>query len=142
MRSSLIALAIAGVFASAGAAAGTTTVQVDQGFGSAAVVPVQYANQYGDRWDTHRYGDRWEDRSAERSANINERESHIRAWIQRGLNDGRITNREARRLYRELAYIEAKERAFKADGRLNYREDAELNRNLDRLAENVRMHLR
>ena len=40
MRSSLIALAIAGVLASGGAAAGTTTVQVDQNFGSAAIVPV------------------------------------------------------------------------------------------------------
>ena len=50
-------------------------------------------------------------------------------------NDGRITDREARRLYRELSVIESKERAFMADGRLNYREDAELKRNLDRLAE-------
>jgi hypothetical protein len=58
------------------------------------------------------------------------------------LHDGRITNSEARRLYRELAAVEAKERAFRADGRLTYREDAELNRNLDRLAENVRAQLR
>jgi hypothetical protein len=74
--------------------------------------------------------------------NINEREARIRAQIQRGVNDGRITNREARGLYRELASIEARERAFKADGRLNYREDAELNRDLDRLANNVRAQVR
>ena len=58
------------------------------------------------------------------------------------MNDGRITNREARILYRQLAAIEPKERTFKSDGRLSYREDAELNRRLDRLADNVRIQLR
>jgi len=129
MRSTLIAVATASVLAAGGAAAGTTAVQVDHGFGSAAFVQVQYSDRYSD----HGY---------DRSANINEREAQIRARIQRGLNDGRITNREARLLYRQLAAIEAKERAFKADGRLNYREDAELRRNLDQLAENVRVQLR
>ena len=135
MRNTLIALATAGVIASGGAAAGTTTVQVN---GSPAIVPVQYT-QYTDRYA---YSDPYAYRSEERSANINEREARIKARIERGLNDGRITPREARRLYRQLASIEAKERAFKADGRLSYREDAELNRDLDRMAENVRVQLR
>ncbi|MET0918921.1 MAG: hypothetical protein ABWY07_10935 [Burkholderiales bacterium] len=128
MRSTLIALATAGLLASGGAAAGTAPIQVTRNVGSAAVVPVQYS-QHSDRWD-------------DRSANVNEREARIKARIERGLHDGRITNLEARRLYRELASIEAKERAFRADGRLSYREDAELKSNLDRLAENVRVQLR
>jgi hypothetical protein len=54
------------------------------------------------------------------------------------MNDGSITRSEARRLQRSLGSIEAKERAFRSDGRLNNRELAELNRDLDRLALNVR----
>ena len=135
MRSTLIALATAGVLASGAAVAGSTTVQSNRDSGYAAFVPVQYSDRYA---YPDRYPNRWDDRSA----TVNEREAHIRARIERGLNDGRITNREARGLYRELASIEAKERAFKADGRLNYREEAQLNRDLDRLAENVRVQLR
>jgi len=127
MKKTLIVLATAGVLASGGAAAGTTI-----NYGSAAFVPVQHS-QYGDRHD-----DRWDDRSL----NINEREARINARIQRGLRDGRITAPEGRRLYRQLAAIEAKERGFLADGRLNYREEAELKRNLDRLADSVRVQLR
>ena len=125
MRSTLIALATAGVLASGCAAAGTTLPYS----GSAAFVPVQYSADRSSNWD-------------DRAASINEREAHIRARIERGINDGRITNREARILYRQLASIEAKERAFKSDGRLSYREDAELKRDLDRMAENVRAQLR
>lgn len=129
MRSTLIALTAAGLLASGGAAAATA----NRDFGSAAIVPVQYS---GNATDPNT------NRSEDRSANINEREARIRARVERGLHDGRITNFEARRLSRELAAIEAKERAYKADGRLTYREDAELNRSLDRLAANVRARMR
>ena len=129
MKSTLIALAVAGVVASSGVTAGTTIGQVNRDFGVSGFVPAQYVDRYYDRSD-------------ERSTNINEREAQLRARIDRGLNDGRLTRQEARRLYRELASIEAKERSFKADGRLNWREDAALNRDLDRLAENVRTQLR
>ena len=135
MKNTLIALATAGIIASGSAAAVTTTVQVN---GSAAIVPVQYT-QYTDR---PAYSDPNAYRSDDRLATINEREAQIRARIERGLNNGRITNREARLLYRQLASIEAKERAFKSDGRLSYREDAELKRGLDQLAANVRVQLR
>jgi CRISPR/Cas system-associated endoribonuclease Cas2 len=77
------------------------------------------------------------DRSDDRSANINEREARIKDRIQRGMHDGSLTDREARRLYRELADIEGKARAFRSDGRLDGRETAELNRDLDRLASNL-----
>jgi hypothetical protein len=117
MRSTLIALATATLLASGGAAAETTTVQVNR----SAVVPVQYSSQYSDRWD-------------DRSLSVNERESRIRAR--------RLTNLEARRLYRELEGIEAKEHTYMADGRLSFREDADLKRGLDQLAANVRVQLR
>ena len=128
MRSTLIALATAGLLASGSAAAGTPTIHH-------GLVPVQYSNQYAVP-DPSVY------RGEERSANVNEREARIKARIDRGVSDGRLTNREARRLYRELGAIEAKERAFIADGRLNHRETAELNSSLDRLAENLRAQVR
>ena len=133
MRTTLIALATAGVIASGGALAGTTTVQVQH----TAFVPVQYSTQYSTPYVAPA-----PDRFDVRAATVNEREARIRARIERGLSDGRITHREARRLYRQLASIEAKERSFKSDGRINRREDAELRRDLDRLAENVRVQLR
>ena len=134
MRNSLIALATVGLLASGGAVAGTPTIQHD-------LVPVQYANQYA---YPNQYANRepYVYRSDDRAANINEREARIKPRIDRGVNDGRLTNWEARRLYRELAAIEAKERAFMADGRLSYREDAELNSNLNQLSDNVRAQLR
>ena len=125
MRYTLITVATAAVLASGAAFAGTTNVQTrETHLGNAAIIPVQY-----NRWD-------------DRGANIDERESRINAWIQRGIEDGRITDREARRLYRELRDIEAKERAFRSDGRIGGREEAELNRDLDRLADDVRYQMR
>ena len=91
--------------------------------------------QYTERYDRD---DRWDDRAQ----NINEREARIRAQIQRGVQDGRLTGREARELNRDLAAIEAREYTYMVDGRLSYREDADLKRNLDRLAENLRSQLR
>ena len=125
MRRTLIALATVGIVASGSAVAGTTA---HRDFGAAAFVPVQYStNDF--RWD-------------DRSVNINERESRIRNRIERGMHDGRITNREARRLLRELGTVEQKERSYMADGRLNARETAQLNRDLDVLAQNVRTQMR
>jgi len=126
MRRTMIAVATAGLLASGAAMAGTS---VTRDFGAATVVPAQYSNQNDHRWD-------------DRSVSINEREARIRARIQLGLNDGRLTGGEARRLYRELAAIEAKEHAYMADHRLDYRELAQLNHALDGLAANVRAQLR
>lgn len=126
MRRTLIAIATAGVLASGAAAAGSTTVQLNHETGYAGFVPVQYSY---DRWD-------------DRAASVNDREAHIKARIDRGVSDGRITRFEARRLYRQLASIEAKERSYRADGRLNYREEAQLKRDLDSLAQNVHVQLR
>ena len=128
MRTILTAIATAGVLVSGAAFAGTTAVQNHEPrFGAATIIPVQY-----DRYD------RWDDRGA----NVNEREARINARIQRGIEDGRITDREARRLYGELRGVEAKERAFRSDGRIGGREEAELNHDLDRLADDVRHQMR
>ena len=124
MKRILFALATAGVLASGTAIAGAATVHSVGDYATGMLVPVQYHGDYA-RWDDH-------------SASINEREARIKARIQHGLNDGSITRWEARRLYRDLGSIEAKERAFRSDGRLSGREAAELNRDLDRLALNVR----
>ena len=59
-----------------------------------------------------------------------------------GINDGRITRREANRLYRELRDVEAKERAFRSDGHIDRRENRVLTAELDRLADRVRHELR
>ena len=122
MRKTLIAIATIGVTASGAAFAGSTGPQLNHGF-----VPVQYSSN--DRWD-------------DRAASINDREARIKARIDRGVSDGRITRPEARRLYRQLASIEAKERSYKSDGRLNYREEAQLKHDLDSLAQNVHVQLR
>ena len=125
MRKMLIAVATAGVVASGIAAADNTTIQMRaHDIRSANIVPVQYY------------------RGDEGPASINDREARINARIQRGLEDGRITNNEARWLYRELRDVEAKERAFASDGRLSYRERAELNADLDRLSAHVRQQMR
>ena len=119
MNRTLIAIMTVGLLASGAAVAGSTRSAGDDHSGMAVAV------QYG------------YDRSDDRSASINEREARIKSRIQRGMSDGSLTDREARRLYSELRDIESKERAFRSDGRLDGREAAELNRDLDRIANNV-----
>lgn len=113
-------LVVAAALLASSAAFAATSTSISRGF-----VTVQ---QY-DRWD-------------DRSININERESRIRARIDRGINDGRITRREAHRLYRELGDIEAKERSFRADGHIDRHENRVLTADLDRLAQHVRDEIR
>ena len=125
MNRTFFAFSVAALFASNAAFAGTAFVSSNVRVASPGFVAVQ---QY-DRWD-------------DRSANINERESRIRARIDRGINDGRITRGEANRLYRELRDVEAKERAFRSDGYIDRRENRVLTAELDRLADHVRHELR
>ena len=125
MNRMLIALATAGVLASATAVAREPAATLrDHDARGATIVPVQY------------------ERADERAGSINEREARLSARIQRGQRDGRITEREARRLYRELSDIESKERAFGANGRISGREEAELTRDLDRLNGHIRDQMR
>jgi hypothetical protein len=131
MKQTLIVIATAGALAS-GAAIGQTTVRADQRH---AIAPVQYAQPLHERAQPSY--DRWDDRSL----SVNEREARIKVRIDRGYSDGRLTEYEARRLLRQLASLEGKERTFMSDGRLNRRENAELSRDLDQLASNVRFEL-
>ena len=112
MKRTLITLFVAGLIASGAAAA-------------------------HDRWD-NAYGPGWYERQQERNVAIREREWRIREWIQRSVADGRIRPWEARELYRELGYVRNKAQAFASDGRIDWRESAELNADLDRLAAHVR----
>jgi hypothetical protein len=123
MKRSLIALATAGLIASGAVAAQSTVVQFDNGH----VRAYQVQNE------------RWNDG---RDLSVDEREARLHNRIQRGLESGRLTNREGRRLMRELDNVEAKERAFQADGRLGRREREDLHNDLDRLANELRNQLR
>ena len=78
------------------------------------------------------------ERQQQRDATIAERESRIGFRIHRAGEEGRIRPWEARRLYRELGYVRQKEQAFRADGRMDGREFAELNSDLDRLVGQLR----
>ena len=129
MKKTLLALAAAGLLASAGAATAN-----GQDEGVLQMTPVQYHQDY--RHD-ERYRD-WYDRGAA----VNDREARINDAIQRGIQSGRINEREARRLSYEMSRIEAKERDFNRDGHMSRRESDEINRDLDRIADNVRRDMR
>jgi hypothetical protein len=118
MNKTLLALAPAGVLVTTGAVTANDLR-----------VPEMTRVQYNGGW-------------YDRSATINDREARINDRIERGMRDGRINEREARRLTGELNRIEQKERDFKDDGRLSRRETDELSRDLDRLADHVRQEMR
>jgi hypothetical protein len=132
MKSTMIALAAAGLLASTGAVAQSYYYYDTPRH---YVVPPRYS------YDAPTYHD-WQARADDRSSMINDREARIDARIQRGLANGRITDREARWLHRELRDIEAKERSYMSDGFLSRTEFNELSGDLDRLAENVRRQAR
>ncbi len=91
---------------------------------------------------SHRVGPfvavQYDQRQSERQATIDDREARLRTRIEHGMRDGGITREEGRRLFRDLDGIHRKERAFRADGRLDRREFDELNADLDRLGMRVR----
>jgi hypothetical protein len=126
MKKSLIALATIGVLASGAAAADSFTLRVGDRDGRSFVTVQDYDYDFR----------RWHDEG--RRMGIDERQARINARIERGLQTGALTRREARQLERQLALTEEKERAFEADGRLNGRERAELHRDLDNVTARLR----
>lgn len=85
---------------------------------------------------------RW-DRGGDRNGfqSLNQRQQRLDWRIERGLRDGSLTRREARRLreeFREIAYLEAR---YRADG-LSGWERADLDRRFDRLEYLVRRERR
>src|SRR3954454_7457190 len=126
MKRLLMAFAATGVLVSGASLAADSTIQFRRSDSALdSIHTVQYERE---RWD-------------DRSGAVRDREARIDGWIRRGIDDGRINRPEARRLYRELADIRAKERSWSSDGRLDGRERAELNRDLDRLTDDVRAQM-
>jgi hypothetical protein len=136
MKKSIFAVAVAGVLATGVAAAEDAVIRFDNG-------NVQiYSAQ--DRWWEHNQDRRYDNnpRDDGRQFDINREQARLQERIQRGIENGRLTRPEARRLEREIADIEAKQRAFEADGRLGPREARELQADLDELRARMRGQLR
>ena len=131
MKRTLFILVAASALGSGAAFAGMPNGQSGEPSASVRAVPVQY-------YERHDYNNYSDDRSATRSSSITERETRMRDWIERSANDGRLRPWQARRLQRELGEIQDRQRTLEADGRLDGREFAELNRDLQRLADHIR----
>jgi hypothetical protein len=91
------------------------------------------AQPYDGRYDRHdSYGQRGHD-----GWNINQRQERLERRIERGLRDGTLNWREARRLraeFRDIARLEAR---YRYDG-LSRWERADLDRRFDRLEAQIR----
>ena len=140
MKKSVIALATAGVLASAAAAADTFVVRTDDG--RVRAYAVQHDPRYDQRHDRRWDGDDFNFPNDGRNFSIDQRQDNIRNRIQRGIDTGRLNHREARRMLRELNDIESKERAFESDGRLGRWERDQLHQDLDALGLRLRHELR
>lgn len=73
----------------------------------------------------------------ERTPGIDRREAALRERIDEGVRDGRIGEREARRLYRMERRIERNEQRAKADGVVTWQERRQLRRELADLNEDL-----
>src|SRR4051812_45580425 len=100
MKMTLLAFAAMGFFASAGAIAADGI-----GPGGPVMTTVQYRDH--DYRNDERHRERYD-----HSQNIYDRGVQIRNWMERGISEGRISQSEARRLQRELARFEERERNF------------------------------
>lgn len=68
---------------------------------------------------------------------IHERIRQAHEKIDRGLHSGALTREEGHRLKNELNSVRDDEARMKADGRLNHRERARLEKELDRLERHI-----
>jgi len=68
---------------------------------------------------------------------IRDRIQAAKQQIDRGIDRGSLTRKEARKLNEELDEIRAKIDRMKSDGRLDEREREKINRNLDRLERDI-----
>ena len=75
---------------------------------------------------------------ASSDAGIDAREARQREAIRRGVESGQLTPREAERLRQEQARIERHEQIARADGRFTAREQARIQRELDRSQQHIR----
>lgn len=131
MKKTLIALATLGLIASGAASADSFILRIDHRDFRAPVESFDFRYQSRDfREHDRRY-----------QPGIDDRQARLGERLQHGVQTGALTRWEARSLFRELAAIEAKERAFEADGRLHGWERAQLNRDLDRVSLHLRAQL-
>lgn len=113
------------------------------------------AQYYGDRdrYDNQRYGDRYDrddrydrgdryGRGEYRGQDLKPRLDRIQWQINRGLERGNITPREAQRLRWEVNNIWAQARSFYQTGGYDYREQALLDQRIDRLQDRLRYERR
>lgn len=84
--------------------------------------------------------DRYDRRTDSRDINV--RQQALRQRLDRGLDSGRLTRREAESLRYELRDINRMERQFRASHGLNPREVAILDARLDRLERRMRAEMR
>lgn len=68
---------------------------------------------------------------------IDRTQQDIRARIQQGINNGRITQQEAQELYQQERSIQFREMRFKQDGRASPQEREALRRELDAMSSDV-----
>ena len=71
------------------------------------------------------------------SASFKDRQINQEHRIQRGIYNGQITPREARKLYRDQRQVRQLRRHFLADGRLSHREYKILTYRLDRSSKRI-----
>lgn len=133
MKRTLIAVAVAGAALSCGTAWSQPSPR-DEWRGPEIIA------QPGPPPEAYRRDDNWRD--DDRQLGIDARQARIRGRIHQGFQSGRLTGREARWMQRRLDEIEAHERAFAADGRLNRREAARLHEELDGLSAQLLAELR
>ena len=95
--------------------------------GAASAQPYGYARGYD---NGRAYGHQW--------MSISERQARLDARIERGLQSGDLTRREAWRLRREFNNIARLEARYRYSGGLNSWERADLDRRFDALSAQIR----
>jgi hypothetical protein len=95
---------------------------------SAAVANAQRGNDKRDNGYDNRNGgyDKRDDRRGDNYDRIDSYQREARRQIAFGIETGRITSRESKRLLREVEQIEYKENRYKRDGNLDPRERRDL----------------
>jgi len=71
------------------------------------------------------------------AADFKNRQSHQKHRIQKGLSNGQITPREARKLYRDQRQVRQLRRHYLSDGNLSRRERKVLNYRMDRSSNRI-----
>jgi hypothetical protein len=102
---------------------------------SALVAAAPASAQYGDRYRQDYRNDRYDDRGV-RGGDVRQRIERINFRIERGIERGTITRREAQRLRYEVNNVSRLAQRYGHDG-MSGRERADLERRLDWLQQRV-----